>query len=176
MNTAGDAQLIDAARRGDRLAFTRLVQDHQQAVRGFLRRACGDFAEADDLAQETFLTAWERLAQVRGESSMRTWLCAIAFRKLQQGRRSLARTRQRDTAYYDTLDQSEGPLDPALRIALTKAMEALPLDQRACVALCLGAGFSHTEASQALELPLGTVKSHVNRARERLLAALDGSP
>ena len=55
-------------------------------------------------------------------------------------------------------------------------MEALPEDQRACVALCLGEGFSHAEAAEALGMPLGTVKSHVLRGRERLLRALGGEP
>jgi len=59
-----------------------------------------------------------------------------------------------------------------MRVALAKALAALPLDQRACVAMCLAAGYSHSEAAQALEMPLGTVKSHVLRGRERLLAAL----
>jgi RNA polymerase sigma-70 factor (ECF subfamily) len=176
MRAQTDAQLIAAARRGDGLAFARLVTLHQQAVRGFLRRACGAAAEADDLAQETFLTAWQRLGEYRGAASLRTWLCAIAFHKLQSARRSSARSRKRDGEYLLMFDQSTSPVDPGLHIALSKAMAVLPLDQRACVALCLAAGFSHAEAAQALEMPLGTVKSHVNRARERLLAALEAAP
>jgi len=58
------------------------------------------------------------------------------------------------------------------RLALEKAMAELPADQRACVALCLAADFSHAEAAEALDLPLGTVKSHVTRGRARLLTAL----
>lgn len=171
-----DAELIAAARRGGQIAFARLVTLHQQGVRGFLRRTCGDADEADDIAQETFLTAWQHLADYRGEAGIRTWLCAIAFRKLQAARRSQTRARRRDAEYLETLDQSVAPLDPALHTALSKAMAELPLDQRACVALCLAAGFSHTEAAQALEMPLGTVKSHVNRARKRLLAAVETAP
>ncbi|MBS0385613.1 MAG: RNA polymerase sigma factor, partial [Proteobacteria bacterium] len=67
----------------------------------------------------------------------------------------------------------DGPLDPARRLALATALASLPLDQRACAAMCLAAGYSHTEAAHALAMPLGTVKSHVSRGRERLLAALD---
>ena len=166
-----DAPLVEAARAGDHGAFARLVQRHQQSVRGFLRRSCGNFAEADDLAQETFLSAWERIAQFRGESSLRSWLCGIAWRKLLASRRSANRARARDSAYHD-LSDGDGGLDPATRVALAKALAALPLDQRACVAICLAAGYSHSEAAQALEMPLGTVKSHVLRGRERLLAAL----
>jgi RNA polymerase sigma factor (sigma-70 family) len=173
MISDADAPLIEAARAGDHTAFARLVRMHQQGVRGFLRRACGNFAEADDLAQDTFLVAWERLSQFRGESSLRSWLCGIAWRKLLASRRSLNRARDRDAAYYD-LSENDGALDPATRVALAKALAALPLDQRACVAMCLAAGYSHTEAALALEMPLGTVKSHVLRGRERLLAALGG--
>ena len=171
MTTEADAPLIEAARAGDHVAFARLVRLHQQGVRGFLRRACGNFAEADDLAQETFLSAWERIGQFRGESSLRSWLCGIAWRKMLASRRSEGRARERDTAYRD-LEHGDGPLDPAMRVALAKALASLPLDQRACVAMCLAAGYSHTEAAQALEMPLGTVKSHVSRGRDRLLAAL----
>ena len=171
MTTDADAPLIAAARAGDRGAFARLVRMHQQGVRGFLRRACGNFAEADDLAQDTFLSAWERIGQFRGESSLRSWLCGIAWRKLLASRRSTSRARKRDAAYHD-LSEGDGALDSAVRVALAKALAALPLDQRACVAMCLAAGYSHTEAALALEMPLGTVKSHVLRGRERLLAAL----
>ena len=175
MTSHADAPLIEAARAGDHVAFARLVRTHQQSVRGFLRRACGNFAEADDLAQETFLSAWERIGQFRGESSLRSWLCGIAWRKMLASRRSQNRARERDSAYHD-LEQGDGPLDPAMRVALAKALASLPLDQRACVAMCLAGGYSHTETAQALEMPLGTVKSHVLRGRERLLAALGEGP
>jgi RNA polymerase sigma-70 factor (ECF subfamily) len=174
MSIDADAPLIEAARAGDHVAFARLVRLHQQGVRGFLRRACGNFAEADDLAQETFLSAWERISQFRGESSLRSWLCGIAWRKMLASRRSEGRARARDMAYHD-LEQGDGPLDPAVRVALAKALAGLPLDQRACVAMCLAGGYSHTEAATALEMPLGTVKSHVSRGRDRLLAALGDS-
>lgn len=176
MMDEADAELVEAARRGEKLSFARLMQLHQQAVRGFLRRSCGDFAEADDLAQETFLAAWERLAQFRGESSLRSWLCGIAWRKLLASRRSVMRSRARDHAYFEEMPQTTSAGDPAMNVALSKAMADLPLDQRACVALCLAAGYSHSEAAQTLEMPLGTVKSHVSRGRERLLTALGETP
>jgi RNA polymerase sigma-70 factor, ECF subfamily len=175
MNEA-DAELVGAARRGEKFAFARLMQAHQQSVRGFLRRACGNADEADDLAQETFLSAWERLAQFRGESSLRSWLCGIAYKKMLISHRSKSRARAREHRYFEETDQVISPGDPSMNAALTEAMKALALDQRACVALCLGAGYSHAEAAEALEIPLGTVKSHVNRGRARLLAALGECP
>ncbi|MBC7770379.1 MAG: RNA polymerase sigma factor, partial [Phycisphaerales bacterium] len=72
-------------------------------------------------------------------------------------------------------DEVEEGAPLADRIALARAMTELPEDQRASVALCLGEGFSHTEAAEILKLPLGTVKSHVTRGRERLLRALEPS-
>ena len=77
----------------------------------------------------------------------------------------------RDRAWLEAQDgDSDAPLED--KIALADAMAALPEDQRAAVALCLGEGFSHGEAAEILNMPLGTVKSHVTRGRARLLAAL----
>lgn len=171
--TGLDDTLVEAARAGSPVAFGRLVDAHQRAVRAFLRRACGDAAEADDLAQDTFITAWETIGRFRGDSSVRSWLIGIAWRKLQGARRSWFRRRRRDGDYgaVQALEQPRG-VDATDRIALARALAGLPLEQRASVALCLGGNFSHAEAAEALGLPLGTVKSHVNRGRARLLECL----
>jgi RNA polymerase sigma-70 factor (ECF subfamily) len=168
-----DAELVEAARRGSPAAFGRLVDRHQRAVRAFLRRACGDPAEADDLAQETFIVAWERIGRFRGDSSVRSWFCGIAWRKMLTARRSWFRTRKRDADYLETegLERGEGA-GAEERIALEQALAGLPVDQRAVVALCLGGDFSHAEAAEVLGLPLGTVKSHVARGKARLMQAL----
>jgi RNA polymerase sigma-70 factor (ECF subfamily) len=168
-----DAELVEAARRGSPAAFGRLVDRHQRAVRAFLRRACGDPAEADDLAQETFIAAWERIGRFRGDSSVRSWFCGIAWRKMLTARRSWFRTRKRDADYLETegLERGEGA-GAEERIALEQALAGLPVDQRAVVALCLGGDFSHAEAAEVLGLPLGTVKSHVARGKARLMQAL----
>jgi RNA polymerase sigma factor (sigma-70 family) len=166
-----DESLVAAAQAGSTQAFSRLIERHQQAVRAFLRRACGDWALADDLAQETFLAAWPRIGRLQAGGSVRAWLCGIAYRKHLTGRRGAARTRTRDAAWEAERTQPPaGLLDD--RLALEAALAELPPDQRACVALCLAADFSHAEAAEALNLPLGTVKSHVTRGRARLLVAL----
>jgi RNA polymerase sigma-70 factor (ECF subfamily) len=172
---APDLQLAAAAKAGAPGAFERLVARHQQAVRAFLRRACGDWALADDLAQETFLTAWSRLAQLKADASVRAWLCGIAYRKHLTARRSAARERTRESAWEAERPQSDQPMTHE-RLVLETAMAGLTPEQRACVALCLAADFSHAEAAEALSLPLGTVKSHVARGRARLLEALGGQP
>jgi RNA polymerase sigma factor (sigma-70 family) len=154
-----DESLVAAAQGGSAEAFSRLVERHQQAVRAFLRRACGNWAEADDLAQETFLAAWSRIGRLKTGTSVRAWLCGIGYNKHLTAVRSAGRDHAIDACAED-------------KLALEAAMAELPAEQRACVALCLAADFSHAEASDALGLPLGTVKSHISRGRARLLQAL----
>jgi RNA polymerase sigma-70 factor (ECF subfamily) len=167
-----DESLVAEAQAGSSEAFSRLVDRHQQALRAFLRRACGDWALADDLAQETFLTAWSRIGRLQTGASVRAWLCGIGYNKHLTARRSAGRDRAREALY-----EAERPAGSQAcsedRIALEAAMADLPAEQRACVALCLAADFSHAEASEALGLPLGTVKSHISRGRARLLQALE---
>ena len=172
---AREAELVARAQAGSADAFGRLVRERQQAVRAFLRRVCADPAEADDLAQETFLSAWSQIGRLRPGVSVRTWLCGIAWRKAQTFVRGRARSARRDRQWLDTRDQAQaaGGED---RAAVARAMAALPLDQRACVALCLAADWSHAEAAEALGLPLGTVKSHVQRGRAKLLQVFGAEP
>ncbi|THD63831.1 RNA polymerase sigma factor [Phenylobacterium sp.] len=166
-----DETLVAAAQGGSADAFSRLVERHQQAVRAFLRRACGDWAQADDLAQETFLAAWSRIGRLKTGASVRAWLCGIGYNKHLTAVRSAGRERARAQAYEDARDETlDAPAEE--KIALERAMAELPAEQRACVALCLAADFSHAEAAEALDMPLGTVKSHVSRGRARLLQAL----
>ena len=165
-----DDDLAAAAAAGSGEAFSRLVDRHQQAVRAFLRRACGDWALADDLAQETFLAAWSRLDRRTPGASLRAWLCGIGYRKCLTSLRAQTRARRRDAEYQQV---ASGEAPPEDRLALEAAMAQLPVEQRACVALCLAAEFSHAEAAEGLGLPLGTVKSHVVRGRARLLAILE---
>lgn len=169
-----EERLVAAARRGDSRAFAALTDAHQHAVRGFLRRYTGDWGDADDLAQEAFVTAWLKLDRFKGEASFRTWVTGIGYRAARDARRSRTRAAVRDLTWLEQQEREhvEGaPLED--RLALAKALTALPEDQRAAVALCLGEGFSHTEAAAALNMPVGTVKSHVARGRERLLNALE---
>jgi RNA polymerase sigma-70 factor (ECF subfamily) len=171
MSGHDEARLITVARAGDGGAFAELVAANQHAVRGFLRRYVGHWGDADDLAQEAFVTAWVRLARFEGRSSFRSWVCGIGYRMAREARRAHGRMRLRETEWLET--QSDADLAPLEdRIALAEAMATLPQDQRAALALCLGEGFSHAEAAEILRTPLGTVKSHVNRGRERLLQAL----
>jgi RNA polymerase sigma-70 factor (ECF subfamily) len=173
MTDDDDVALVAAIRNGSELAFNRLVDRHQAAVRMFLRRLLGHEADAEDMAQETFLAAWTHARSFRGEASVRGWLCGIAWRKAKGAQRSWAQQRSRDTAYQEgrSRDAEAPPMED--RLAVKRALHALPLEQRAAVTLCLVCGFSHSETAGILGAPLGTVKSHVLRGRERLLKEME---
>lgn len=170
-----DQALVQAARAGSTRAFAELVNRRQAGVRAFLRRVHPVPAEADDLAQETFLTAWSRLGTLKPEASVRSWLCGLAWRKAQTAQRSRTRSAARDRQWLDTRPEFDTPASRD-QAAVRTALEALPPDQRAVVALCLAADWSHAEAAEALGLPLGTVKSHANRGRAKLLQAMGEEP
>ena len=172
-----DAALMAEAGAGSRLAFSRLIDRRQQAVRAFLRRVAADREDADDLAQETFVTAWTQLGSWRGQSTVRAWLLGIAWRKARSAGRSLFRRMARDRAWAETEALHLGPgASPEDRLALKGAMRRLNLQERAAVALCLAEDFSHAEAAAILDLPLGTVKSQVQRGRAKLLEVLEAQP
>ena len=173
MTQEEEAELALAALGGSGTAFARLVGARQQLVRGFLRRLCGSHADADDLAQETFVAAWSGLAGFRRSESLRSWLCGIAYRKWLTHRRSEVRRQAREAQAADPDGQAAHGSDA--RLDARAALAALPEEQRAVLALCLAAEFSHAEAAEALGLPLGTVKSHVTRGRARLVQLLGGS-
>jgi RNA polymerase sigma-70 factor (ECF subfamily) len=177
VTTNDDAALLARIQEGSEAAFNLLIDRHQQAVRGFLRRVLANPADADDIAQETFLAAWRGAGGYRSGSSVRTWLCAIAWRKAKTTQRGWLRLKAREKTYHAEMLEDAPVQAPAEdRLAVKRALMALPLDQRAAVALCLAEGFSHAEAAEALGAPLGTVKSHVARGRARLLEALSEIP
>ena len=166
-----DDTLAQLAAAGDTAAFGSLVRIHQSKVRGFLRRLTrGDAALADDLAQETFLEAHRKVAQYRGEGSFGSWLCGIAWSRF------LMERRKRKEEPLDTVPEA-GSMDagPAIiaRLDLERAMARLSAEERAALTLCYALGHSHGEAAEILSLPLGTVKSHVLRGREKLKAMLE---
>jgi RNA polymerase sigma-70 factor (ECF subfamily) len=166
-----DVELCSHAAVGERRAFGELVRRHGSSVRGLLRRMGAQAAEADDVAQDAFLTAFERIAEFRGEGAFAGWVKRIAARLY-------LRRLQRDKKIGLFADPTEGrdveaqPGDADAAIDLDEALKTLAPGERLCVSLCFGAGLSHAEAAEALNLPLGTVKSHVKRGLDKLRARL----
>ena len=168
MTDAGEAELVRRAAGNDLAAFAVLVRAHEPRLRQFTRRLAGD--DGDDIAQDALLAAWRALGQWRGEGSFAGWLRTIATRRFLDQRR---RPGQRPFAQ---LDRDIVAADPGsdCRIAVDRALATLPARERAAALLVFGEGHSHGEAAAALELPLGTLKSIVARARAALIPLLEG--
>lgn len=180
-----DAQLIArCVVSDDRHAFAELVKRHQSTVRACLRKlTVGDHALADDLAQETFVLAWRNLRSFRQEARFSTWLYRIATNCW------LAHARKRREELLGDHDaevsdeDSESPVDPlqvggdhahaaALRLDLGRAMRVLSDSERAAIVQCYDNDLSHEEAAYVLGIPVGTVKTHIFRAKQKLRTAL----
>ena len=175
MDRIEDAELIHAVlEREDRRAFAELVRRHQGQVRTVLRRLTrGDAGLADDLAQETFILAWRNLRHFRFQARFSTWLYRIAFNAWQSDARKRRELLMDDEDGVETSVAFEDT-DPAARLDLEKAIGTLSDGERAAIVACYYADLSHEEAAQALGMPLGTVKTHVLRARAKLKARLAG--
>ncbi|HYD44999.1 MAG TPA: sigma-70 family RNA polymerase sigma factor [Phenylobacterium sp.] len=166
-----DVELSGLAATGDRKAFGELVRRHGSAVRALLRRMGADPAKADDIAQDAFIAAFERVGEFRGEGTFAAWVRKIAARLYLK-----KLPREKRLQSLEEMDEAEGDAGSEVRFAgridLDEALKTLGEGERLCVSLCYGAGLSHVEAADALKLPLGTVKSHVKRGLEKLRARL----
>lgn len=173
-----EQELIARARAGDPNAFERLVRDNQDRVYSLCLRMAGDRHEAEDLAQEVFLKAWQGLASFHGESKFSTWLfrltanlCIDAQRKRER-RRGVEPAVSLDDPDSSWREPSDPRQDPQRQLertersrALDRALTRLSDDQRQIVVLRELAGLSYQEISQRLGLDLGTVKSRLARGR-----------
>lgn len=162
----GEGEWVARAVAGDAAAFGALVQLHQSQLRGFLRRLTrGDHALADDVAQDTFLEAWRKIAQFRGEGSFAGWLARIGYTRYLM----IARRRKLESLDMagDVFEPS-GEADANARLDLENAMARLALPERAALTICYALGYSNEEGAEILAMPLGTLKSHILRGREKL--------
>jgi RNA polymerase sigma-70 factor (ECF subfamily) len=152
----------------DRRAFEQLLRRHQGLVRAQLRRLLhGDHATADDLAQETFLLAWRKLDQFRGEARFSTWLYRIAYSCfLQAYRKKPPPSGDADADELEQLPATMPTLD--LQLDLDRAMRRLSVAEQTVLLHCVQMGLSHEEAAYVLAMPLGTVKTHATRGKAKL--------
>jgi RNA polymerase sigma-70 factor (ECF subfamily) len=177
--TGDPPEFVARLRAGDRVAFEAFVTTHQHRVYGLALRMLGHPAEAQDVAQEVFLRAHRGLAEFRGEARLATWLYAITSRvclnRLAAGERRLER--HGDETLVRLPDARPGP-DRALEQgeleeALHRAIAELPEDRRIVVLLRDVEGLAYEEIALALELPIGTVRSRLHRARLDLKEKLE---
>ncbi|RZJ45573.1 MAG: sigma-70 family RNA polymerase sigma factor [Brevundimonas sp.] len=162
-----DVELAAEAAAGGRREFGELVRRHGSAVRGLLRRMGAQPSLADDIAQDAFIQAFERCAEFRGEGTFAAWVKRIAARlyikRVAKEARYVAEVENEETVAAP---------DPGGLMDLDEALKTLSEPERLCVSLCHGAGMAHPEIATALNLPLGTVKSHVKRGLDKLRARL----
>lgn len=150
----------------DQAAFQLLVERHQAAIRGFLRRlAAGDVGTADDLAQETFLMAYRKLHTLKSSGSIVSWLHTIAYRQFLQ----FTRKHVRQQVMAEPPDPGHDPGQSVdAEILVRRLMGFVSTEERACLTLAYSAGMSHPEIVNVTGLPLGTVKSHIQRGKLKL--------
>jgi len=166
-----DVELAALAAAGGRREFGELVRRHSSAVRALLRRMGAQAAEADDVAQDAFLTAFQRCSEFRGEGTFAAWVKRIAARLY-------LKRKSKDARYVSEIETEEAAptIDTPGLVDLDEALKSLNETERLCVSLCHGAGMSHPEIAAAMNLPLGTVKSHVKRGLDKLRARLRPEP
>ena len=164
--------LIEQAQLGDRNAFGELVRCHYTGVVHVVYRLCGDAGLAEDMAQETFLRAWINLPSFHPQSSLRNWLYRIAVNAVLDVLRRRPEETLEDEAADMLVDQAAGPETALIekeRVALLqKALGSLPEAARSVLVLREYGGLSYQEIASVLDVPIGTVMSRLNYARNRL--------
>ena len=173
MSDSDTALVARVIANDDRGAFELLVRRHQSAVRNFLRRLARNDAErANDLAQETFIKMYQGLHSFRGTARFTTWLFRIAYHTFlndQRGRH--ANEEFNDDEHGSVADTTAHTADA---LDVDRALERLSVRQRAVFDLHYKKGMTHSEIAEALELPLGTIKSDLVRGHEKLKEWLGG--
>lgn len=149
---------------GDRAAFQLLVLRHEARLRAFLSRAAG--CDADDLAQEAFVRAWQRAGEYRGQGSYAAWITGIGWRLFLDQRRT-ARRREGLAAREEAATSTDPRPANDAAIDADRLLAALSPPERAALTLCFGHGWSHGEAAEIMGVPLGTLKSLVLRGRAK---------
>lgn len=162
-------RLALAARGGDPVAVAAFVRATQTEV-WRLCAALSDMNSADDLAQETYLRALKSLPGFEGRSSVRTWLLGIARRVCADHVRRLVRRRKLDARLSRDASRTVAG-DPAVGLALADLLARLPADRRSAFVLTQVLGLSYADAAVVDNVPVGTIRSRVARAREELLEA-----
>jgi RNA polymerase sigma-70 factor (ECF subfamily) len=182
-----DAQLVERVQAGEQRAFELLVSKYERRVLRLIGRLIRDPAEAEDVAQEAFIKAYRAIPQFRGESAFYTWLYRIA---VNTAKNHLATQKRRPRPVGDFHSDEDGesfnPEDVVEDIntpdallhsrqvaeAVNAAIEALPEDLRSAITLREIEGLSYEEIAQAMDCPIGTVRSRIFRARDAIAEQL----
>lgn len=189
-----DQQLVELVQRGDKQAFGLLVSKYQRKLSRLLSRMIRDPAEVEDVVQEAFIKAYRALSSFRGESAFYTWLYRIGINTAKNylvslGRRASSRA-DIQTEDAEGFEEAEllRDIDTPERLMMSRqvveavdaAMDELPEELRTAIVLREIEGLSYEEIAEAMNCPIGTVRSRIFRARDaisvRLRPLLDTSP
>lgn len=176
-----DKQLVARVQKGDTRAFDLLVIKYQHRILALVGRFVSDFAEAQDVTQEAFIKAYRALPNFRGDSAFYTWMYRIAVNTaknhlVSRGRKTPTHDVDPDDAEYlgdhagmKDIETPDGLLQrDQLREVVFDAIEALPEDLKMAITLREMDGLSYEEIAEAMECPIGTVRSRIFRAREAI--------
>jgi RNA polymerase sigma-70 factor (ECF subfamily) len=178
----GDLGLVQRVQKGDKTAFDLLVRKYQHKVVKLVTRYLRDPADAEDVAQEAFIKAYRAIPQFRGDSAFYTWLYRIAINTAKNAivsrdrspvefdldlqnveESNFMQSRLADAETPESLLQTE-----EIRETVNRAIEALPEDLRTAIVLRELEGLSYEDIAQAMDCPVGTVRSRIFRAREAI--------
>jgi len=193
LRTPTEDQFLEKLRRGDAMAYERLVAEHSGDVYALLHRLTSDAEDARDLTQETFLRAFQSIDRFRGDATLKTWIYRIAINQARNRWRWWRRRKREVTVSLDgNGDHREQPLAVTLASRnspspeqetlareregrLREALIGLRHSYREAVILRDVEGFSYEEIAQMLQISIGTVKSRISRGRVELRRQLEGS-
>jgi len=174
-----DAECVRRLLQGEVDAFEVLVRRHQKAIFNLVYRMLGDYDEAAEVSQETFLSAYRSIGQFRGDANFSTWLYRIAINHASTRRRSLAKWQQRTVPLDTTEPVNERDLDPAdtveqkeVQELVQKALSGLEASDAMIILLKDLQDVPYEEVARVLDVPVGTVKSRLHRARKALRSRL----
>jgi RNA polymerase sigma-70 factor (ECF subfamily) len=170
-----ELDLIALSQGGNRHAFGELVRRHRKGVVNVVYRMCGQVELAEDMAQEAFIRAWQKLPGYQPHSPFRNWLYRIATNATLDVLR-----RERETVDIDDYPLAESGIGPEASVEarnraelVQRAILSLPPSSRGVLVLREYEGLSYKEISETLDIPIGTVMSRLNYARQRLTTELE---
>ena len=178
MKATSEHQLIERCRQGDEAAFRELVDQYKGLVFALIGRSIPDRARAEELSQDVFLKVHKGLPYFRGEAKLSTWIYRIVVNVLSQERRELAtvsldETNENDRPRYEPASEDRSFGDLAMKDRLQKAIERLPVPYQVLVNGHYLKGMRYEDLAEALNMPMGTVKTHLHRAKRRLRHLLE---
>ena len=178
-DSTSDADYVRRLQRGETEAFEMLVRRHEKTIFNLVYRMLGDYDEAAEVSQEVFLSAYRAIGQFRGDANFSTWLYRIALNHTSTRRKTLIRRQQRNVAIEDTepvRDLQPGPAETMekkeIRERVQRALDNLEPDDATVILLRDLQDIPYEEVARLLEIPVGTVKSRLHRARQALKSQL----